>query len=90
MTYSEDHAEWGDFYPVYDAPDEATAIHMCSLLRGGGLEARIRSAQIPCFDGAFASAVGYWGQVVVPKREVLVAANLVEAIRRELRCTGER
>lgn len=74
--------EWVDLYPVYDAPDEAAAIHVRSLLYSAGLDARIRSAQIPCFDGAFASAVGYWGQVVVPMAEVLAARALVEAFER--------
>ena len=74
--------EWLDLYPIYDAPNEDSAIHVCALLQGAGIEARIRSAQIPCFDGAFASAVGYWGQVVVPRDQVLLGRALVEAFTR--------
>lgn len=80
--HGETGIEWVELYPVYDAPDEAAAIHVSSLLCSAGLEARIRSAQIPCFDGAFASAIGYWGQVVVPMAEVLAARALVEAFQR--------
>jgi hypothetical protein len=67
-----------DLYPVYDAPNEDSAIHVRAFLESAGIEARIRSAQVPGFDGAFAMAVGYWGQVLVPRREVVRARDLLE------------
>ncbi|MBD3237173.1 MAG: hypothetical protein GF330_10740 [Candidatus Eisenbacteria bacterium] len=79
-----EEVEWLDLHPVFDAPDEATAIHVRALLRGGGIEARIRSKQIPGFDGAYAMALGYWGQVMVPRREVIRAKALLEPLLREI------
>lgn len=75
--------EWADLCPVYRAPDESSAIHVTAMLRSAGVTARIRSAQIPAFDGAFAMAVGYWGEVVVPREEFLRARELVELFVRE-------
>ena len=76
--------EWLELHPVYDAPDEAIAIHVRALLVGAGIAARVRSAQIPGFDGAFAMAVGYWGQVMVAWRDVVRAKALLEAFLEEL------
>jgi hypothetical protein len=76
--------EWLELHPVYDAADEATAIHVQALLTGVGIAARVRSAQIPGFDGAFAMAVGYWGQVMVAWRDVVRAKALLEAFEEEL------
>ena len=76
--------EWLELHSVYDAPDEATAIHVRALLAGAGIAARVRSAQIPGFDGAFAMAVGYWGQVMVAWRDVVRAKALLEAFLEEL------
>jgi hypothetical protein len=70
--------EWLDLYPVYYAPDEPSAIHVEAMLRSAGIAARIRSAQIPAFDGVFAAAVGYWGQVMVTREDLLRARALVE------------
>jgi hypothetical protein len=83
----DDELAWLDLYPVYDAADEDSAIHVQALLVSAGIEARIRSAQVPGFDGAFASAVGFWGQVMVPRREVVQARALLEQF--EARRTGE-
>ena len=76
-------AEWLDLYPVYRAPDEPSAIHVEAMLRSAGIPARIRSAQIAAFDGVFASAVGYWGQVLVTREDLLRARALVEEFVRE-------
>jgi hypothetical protein len=70
--------EWADLCSVYRAPDESSAIHVTAMLRSAGITARIRSAQIPAFDGAFAMAIGYWGTVMVPRAEYLRARELVE------------
>ena len=80
--------EWLDLYPVYDAQDEATAIHVQSFLLGAGIEARVRSAQIPGFDGAYAMAVGFWGQVLVHRREVIRAKALLETFLEQVEGEG--
>jgi len=69
--------EWVDLVPVYEAPDEPSAIHVRAMLQSAGIAARIRSAQIAGFNGAFASAIGFWGQVMVPRDEVVTARALV-------------
>jgi hypothetical protein len=73
---------WMDLFPVYDALSEDAAIHVRALLESAGVEARIRSAQIAGFNGAFASAVGYWGQVMVPRADVLRARQVLEDVQR--------
>ena len=74
---------WLDLCAVYRAPDESSAIHLTAMLRSVGIAARVRSAQIPAFDGAFAMAVGYWGEVMVPREDVLSALGMVEALVRD-------
>lgn len=70
--------EWADLCALYRAPDESSAIHVTAMLRSAGITARIRSAQIPAFDGAFAMAVGFWGTVLVPREEYLRARELLD------------
>jgi hypothetical protein len=75
--------EWLDLYPAYHAPDEPSAIHVEAMLRSAGIASRIRSAQIPAYDGVFVAAVGYWGQVLVAREDLLAARALVEEFVRE-------
>lgn len=75
--------EWLDLRAIYEAPDEPTAIHIQAFLCGAGIDARIRSAQIAGFDGAYAAAIGYWGHVLVPLREVVRAKALLESFLAE-------
>jgi len=76
--------EWVDLFPVFDAPDELSAIHVRAMLQSAGIEARIRSAQVPWLDGVLANVVGYWGQVLVPRRDVLAARSLLSAYLEEV------
>jgi len=76
--------EWLDLYPIYNAPDEDSAIHVHSFLVSAGIEARIRSAQVPWLDGVLANVVGYWGQVLVPRRDVIVARDLLEELQAQI------
>jgi hypothetical protein len=82
-TVEPDGLQWLDLYPVYRAPDEPSAIHLEAMLRSAGIAARIRSAQIAAFDGVFANAVGYWGEVLVAREDLLRARALVEEFLRE-------
>jgi hypothetical protein len=75
--------EWIDLFPVYEAADEPSAIHVQAMLQSAGITARIRSAQIPAFDGVFASAIGFWGQVMVPRDEVVAARALIKDFVRD-------
>jgi hypothetical protein len=84
MNGQDESTVWVDLEAVYDAPDEDSAIHVQALLKSAGFDARIRSAQVPCFDGAFASAVGYWGQVVVPRETADGARELLKDLKRRL------
>ncbi|MBM3316523.1 MAG: hypothetical protein FJY75_01595 [Candidatus Eisenbacteria bacterium] len=79
--------EWLDLWPVHDAADEDSAIHLQALLRSAGIAARVRSAQVPGFDGVFAMAVGFWGQVLVPKSDVLRARQILDALGEPPRAT---
>ncbi len=76
--------EWLDLFSVYDAPDEPSAIHIQSLLVSAGIEARIRSAQVPWLDGVMSNVIGYWGQVLVAKRDVIAARALLEELKAEM------
>ncbi|MCK4414285.1 MAG: hypothetical protein KAY32_12135 [Candidatus Eisenbacteria sp.] len=80
--------EWVDLYPVYAAQDETAAIHVRSLLVSAGIDARIRSAQVPWLDGIMASGLGYWGQVLVPRGEVLAARALLEDLEAQTETKG--
>jgi hypothetical protein len=72
-----DGVRWLDLVPVHDAANEDSAIHLCALLKSAGIEARVRSAQVAAFDGAFSAAVGYWGQVVAPRADAARARELL-------------
>jgi hypothetical protein len=75
---------WVDYRPVYLAPDEFSALAVQCLLVGSGIESRVRSEQIPWTDGIMRNIIGYWGQVLVPIREVVRARALVDAYLKTL------
>ncbi len=69
--------EWLDLYPVYEAQDEVSALGIQALLLAEGIEAKVRSAQVPGMDSVFAVALGYWGHVLVPRRDVIRAKEII-------------
>jgi hypothetical protein len=80
---------WVDYRPVYLAPDEFSALAVQCLLVGSGIESRVRSEQIPWTDGIMRNIIGYWGQVLVPIREVVRARALVDAYLKTLESRPE-
>ena len=80
---------WVDYRPVYLAPDEFSALAVQCLLVGSGIESRVRSEQIPWTDGIMRNIIGYWGQVLVPIREVVRARALVDAYLKTLESRSE-
>lgn len=72
-----DELRWLDLVRVHEAANEDTAIHLCALLQSAGIEARVQSAQVAAYDGAFLAAVGFWGHVMVPREDEARARVLI-------------
>src|SRR5688572_5258995 len=76
--------EWVDLKPVYEAPDEFSALAVQALLAGSGIEARVRSGQIPWVDGIMRNLLGYWGRVLVEPDDYVRAKELIADYLRSL------
>ncbi len=63
---------------VYKAHDEFEAISLRDLLKVEGVEAVIRSRQIPMYDGIMTMAVGYWGDLLVKEKDSEKAKGIIE------------
>ena len=76
--------EWVDLKSVYNAPDEFSALAVQALLTGSGIEARVRSRQIPWVDGIMRNILGYWGHVLVEPDDYVRAKELIADYLRSL------
>jgi Putative prokaryotic signal transducing protein len=76
--------EWVDWKSVYDAPDEFSALAVQALLSGSGIEAQVRSGQIPWVDGIMRNILGYWGRVLVEPDDYVRAKELLADYLRSL------
>jgi len=67
-----------DMVPVFDAPDQLSAISISSFLNDNGIRAVIRSEQIPMYDGVAMMLFPRWGQVVVLEHQSGEARKLID------------
>jgi hypothetical protein len=63
--------------PIYDAPDEFSALRLQAILEEAGVRAWVRSAAIPWIAGVTGSMKGYWGRVLVHPDDRDQATELV-------------
>ena len=70
--------------PIYEAPDEFSALRVQALLEGAGMIAVVESAQIPWIDGVLANIKGSWGRVLVHPADREAARELVAGYRASL------
>ena len=63
---------------VYRAGDEFVAGVIKGLLEGEGIPVVLESKQVPWLDGAMKMGEGYWGDVVVPRKDEERAKKLIE------------
>ncbi len=74
-----DSAQGKGLTAVFRAPDEVTADIVKGLLEGEGIPVMLQSRQVPMYDGALTMAVGYWGDVVVPREHADRARAIIGA-----------
>jgi len=67
-----------DMVPVFDAPDQLSAIAIASFLNDNGIRAVIKSEQIPMYDGVAMMLFPRWGQVVVLEPQSGEARKLID------------
>jgi len=78
-----------DLVSVYSAPDEFLALSVKALLEEAGIEAEVRSCQIPWYDGIAKMMRPAWGEVVVLARDRDRSMELVDAFLSRQSTTGE-
>ena len=69
-----------DFVPVYNAPDELSLLRVQSALRAEDIDARVRSFETPMFDDAVKDPSGLWGDVLVPRKDVARAREIIDVV----------
>ena len=74
---------------VFEAEDEMEAMAIQSLLEGAGIEAAVRSRQIPMFDGVAKVYNPVWGHVLVLEGKLEEARELIAGYLDALDGDGE-
>ncbi len=67
-----------DMLPVYDAPDQMSALVLSTFLNDSGIRAVIKSEQIPMYDGVAMMLFPRWGQVMVLEDQYEKAKILID------------
>jgi len=75
----DDELEQQGVVPVFRAPDEMTASIVRGLLESEGIPVDVASRQVPWMDGIMTTAVGYFGDLLVPASEADRAREIIEA-----------
>jgi hypothetical protein len=75
---------WVHLMPVYQAPDEFSALAVQRVLLESEIGGQVRSAQIPGIEGIMKNIKGYWGQVLVAPEDYDRARELVADYLRSL------
>lgn len=68
----------GDLVAVFEAPDQLVAATIESMLLHEGINAVIRSRQMPMYDGLALMQNPVWGTVLVLEQDAERAANMVD------------
>lgn len=68
---------------IYKVPDEQTGVSLRDLIRHEGIEAFLRSAQIPMYDSVMTMGIGYWGDIVVKEEDAPRAREVIDNFLRE-------
>lgn len=67
-----------DMVPVFDAPDQISALAVSSFLNDNGIRSLVRSEQIPMYDGVAMMLFPRWGQVMVLENQQAKADILIK------------
>lgn len=76
---NEQPAQDKDLVVVYRAPDEVIANIIKGLLVGEDIPVILESKMVPWMDGIFKVDVGYWGDVVVPRKYAQRSREIIKA-----------
>ncbi len=68
---------------AYKVPDEQTGVSLRDLIRHEGIEAFLRSAQIPMHGSIMTMGVGYWGDIVVKEEDAPRAREIIDNFLKE-------
>ncbi|MEN6371865.1 MAG: DUF2007 domain-containing protein [Armatimonadota bacterium] len=64
---------------VYRAPTETLAYIVKGVLEDEGIEASLKSLQIPWYDGIMRMGEGYWGDVLVLEGDANRAREIIKS-----------
>lgn len=67
-----------DIFPVFDAPDQMSALALSSFLNDNGIRTVIKSEQIPMYDGVAMMLFSRWGRVMVLEHQYEEARALID------------
>lgn len=68
---------------VYRAPSEEMATLVAEALECAGISAQVVSQQVPWYDGVLVMGQGFWGDVVVFKKDLALAREVVAGVLSE-------
>jgi len=74
---TEENGEGGKLVSIFRANNELEAITIQSFLESQGINAAVRSRQIPMYDGIAKVWNPVWGNVLVMEKDSEIAAELI-------------
>mgnify|MGYP001052507960 CR=1 FL=1 len=74
---TEENGEGGKLVSIFKAKNELEAITIQSFLESQGINAAVRSRQIPMYDGIAKVWNPVWGNVLVMEKDSGIAAELI-------------
>lgn len=74
---------------VFEAPNEIAALAIKDALQDAGIDAMIRSRQVPWLDGVMSMVVGYWGDVMTAQHDCDRAKITIESYLAETKIGDE-
>lgn len=69
---------------LYRTKSEIEAISIVGALEEEGIDAKMASKQVPMYDGIFQADLGYWGDILVEKKDFEKSKKIIEEYLKDM------
>lgn len=66
-----------DWVPLFNCPDQLTALTLQAELKGHGIRSWIRSLEVPGYDGLMGMGPPFWGWLLVDRDDLVWSREIV-------------
>jgi hypothetical protein len=80
-----DEVDYIDLVELQRVPDEVSGVMMKGILENNGIDAILRAAKIPWYNGIASTwSTYYWGKILVPKGELERSRKILDEYLKSL------